>query len=117
MPNGMSPGRLTAMPSAMVGLACTDTGCPAASEPGYGATASSWPPTTWTSWPRPLIATLTRAAGPFGVGEPGDPVVGTAHLERPGPLQVLAFQEHRPGHGLGQRPGVEHGRVRDHIAD
>ena len=26
----MSPGRLTAMPSAMVGSACTGTGCPAA---------------------------------------------------------------------------------------
>ena len=29
-----------------MGLACTATGCPAASEPGYGATASACTPTT-----------------------------------------------------------------------
>ncbi len=34
MPNGMSPGWQTAMPSAMVGAAATRTGCPAASEAG-----------------------------------------------------------------------------------
>ena len=60
----MSPGRLTAMPSAMVGLACTDSGCPAASEPGYGATASACAPTTWISGSRPLTATVTPAASP-----------------------------------------------------
>ena len=57
------------------------------------------------------------AAGPFGVGEPGDPVVRSADLEQPGPLQVLALEVHRPAHHLGQHPGVQHGRVRDHIVD
>ena len=57
------------------------------------------------------------AAGPFGLREAGDPVVGPADLERPRPLQVLALEEHRPGHGLGQHAGVEQGRVRDHILD
>ena len=42
------------------------------------------------------------AAGAFGVGQPGDPDVGAAHLERPGPLQVLALQEDRPTDRLGQ---------------
>ena len=64
MPNGISPGQLTAMPSAMVGLACTATGCPAASEPGYGATASACTPTTPISGSRPLIATVIPATRP-----------------------------------------------------
>jgi hypothetical protein len=57
------------------------------------------------------------AAGAFGVAEPGDPVVGAAHLEGAGALQVLAFHVHRPGHGLGKHPGMQHGSVRDHIVE
>ena len=64
MPNGMSPGRLTAMPSAMVDLASMDTGYPAASEPGHGATASAWTLTTSISGSRFLTATVIPAARP-----------------------------------------------------
>ena len=57
------------------------------------------------------------AAGPFGIRQAGDPDVGAAYLERPGPLQVLALQVDRPGDGLGQHPRVHHGGFRDHIAE
>jgi hypothetical protein len=55
MLKGMSPGRLTAMPSAMVAQAWTDTGCPAASQAGYGATASAYTPTTVISGSRTAL--------------------------------------------------------------
>jgi hypothetical protein len=57
------------------------------------------------------------AAGPFGVGQPGDPDVGAAHLERSGPLQVLAFQVDRPGDRLRQDARMQHRGFRDHVAE
>ena len=57
-----------------------------------------------------------HAAGPLRVGQPGDPGVGAAHLERPRALQVLALQVDRAARLLGQHPRVEHRGRRDDVA-
>ena len=54
-----------------------------------------------------------HAGGPLRVGQPGDPGVGAADLERPGALQVLALQQDRPADQLVQRPGRLHRGVPD----
>ncbi len=59
-----SPGRATAMPSAMVAAAVTVTGWPAASEPGIGATASACTPISRAPGSRVLAATAMPAASP-----------------------------------------------------
>ena len=84
MPNGTSPGQLTAMPSAMVGVACTASGRPAASEPGYGATASACTPTTCIAGSMPLTATVTPATRP-------PPPVGTTTVRTGGHCSAISM--------------------------
>src|ERR1700750_1211074 len=62
------------------------------SRPAANATPWAWLPALAAA-PVGVVARAGRddAAGPFGVGEPGDPGVGPAHLERPSPLEVLAL--------------------------
>ena len=68
-----------------------------ASPSSCAASATPW------AWLPALAATTPLRA--LRIGEPGDPHVGAAQLERAGALQVLALQVDRPADELGQRPG------------
>ena len=59
-----SPGRLTAMPSAIVSAGSTATGSPSRSESANGAQAAAWTPTTSTSGRCVLIAIATPLTSP-----------------------------------------------------
>ena len=54
-----------------------------------------------------------HAAGPLRVGQPGDPHVRAADLERPGALQVLALEVDRAAEPFGQHAGVQHRASRE----
>ena len=58
------PGRLTAMPSAIVSAVWASIGFPASIEAGNGAQAAAWTPTIWTSGRAALIASATPAHRP-----------------------------------------------------
>ena len=60
----MPPGRLTAMPSAIVSAACASIGSPALIDAGNGAQAAAWTPTICTSGLAALIASATPAHSP-----------------------------------------------------
>ena len=60
----MSPGRCTAMPSAIVGAPTTCTGPPAATEAISPGTADAWTPTTRTAGSSDCTATAIPAASP-----------------------------------------------------
>ena len=64
MSQQISPGLLTAMPSAIVAPSWTRTGCPAASEAGTAAAASACTPTTRTGGSASLTATAIPDARP-----------------------------------------------------
>ena len=68
--------------------------------------------TPW-AWLPALAATTPRAA--LGLGQPGHPHVRTTQLERPGPLQVLALQEHVAADEFTQPARVLQRRRRDHV--
>ncbi len=64
IPNGTSPGRPTAIPSAMVDIVGRAIGRPAASEAGHAAAPSAWTPITWTSGRSARTAVATPASSP-----------------------------------------------------
>jgi hypothetical protein len=57
------------------------------------------------------------APGALGVGEPGDPQVRPADLERAGPLQVLALEVDGAVEKFRQHTGTQHGGLRDDAPD
>ncbi len=61
---GASPGRPTAIPSAMVAIDSSRIGWPAASEGGYAAADSACTPTTRTDGSTDLTASATPASRP-----------------------------------------------------
>ena len=60
----MPPGRLTAIPSAIVSADAASIGSPAAIDSGNGAHAAAWTPTICTDGLASLIASATPAASP-----------------------------------------------------
>ena len=62
--NGTSPGRATAMPSAIVVIRSRATGTPCRSDSGKAAASSAWTPITRTSGRSDLIAMATPAISP-----------------------------------------------------
>ena len=83
MLNGMSPGRCTAMPSAIVGPPTTCTGSPAATEATSPGTASACTPTTRTSGSSECTATVIPAASP-------PPPTGTTTVRTPGHCSMIS---------------------------
>src|SRR5918999_2890072 len=72
-----SPGRLIAIPSAIVSAVSTGIARPCSSDAGYGAHAATWTPTTSTSGRSDLIAIATPEASP-------PPPTGTTTFARSG---------------------------------
>ena len=64
MANGISPGRPTMMPSAIVATDPIATGRPAASDGGYAAAPAACTPTSRTSGRSDFTATAIPAASP-----------------------------------------------------
>ena len=75
--NGRSPGRATAMPSAMVDIRSSCTGAPVRSDSGYAAASAACTPTTRTSGRLALIASAIPASSP-------PPPVGTSTVRTSG---------------------------------
>ena len=91
IPNAMSPGQLTATPPAMVGLARAASGCPAASEPGQGATVSACAP-----------AGLLRFVGPRR-----RLVIMLTEVVAFAPVAAMVIHESGPDTGLGDGSAAE----------
>ena len=81
--NVTSPGRPTAMPSAMVFIESSFTGAPFASEPGYAAAPSACTPTIRTSGRIALTAIAIPASNP-------PPPVGTTTVFTSGACSMIS---------------------------
>ena len=77
------PGQPTAMPSAMVRMCSSGTGCPSASDFGYAAAPAAWTPTTRTSGLRALTAMAMPASSP-------PPPVGTTTVLTSGTCSMIS---------------------------